>query len=899
MTMIPPYLRRIQEEIERYAADFGLDFFPIVYEVLNYRQMNEVAAYGGFPTRYPHWRFGMEYEHLLKSHTYGLSKIYEMVVNNNPSVAYLLEGNSTVDQKMVMAHVCGHVDFFKNNYFFSKTNRKMIDGMANHAARLRRHVDRFGIDKVEGFLDVCLSLDNLIDPHMPFIRRRAEVRPYVEDVEEEAEGVPRLRAKSYMDKFINPPKVLEEERKKREKEAEQPRKFPEERQRDILLFLLENAPLEKWELDVLEIVRDEAYYFAPQAQTKILNEGWACLHPDSLVFTDSGLVTMRALVERGQGIVSDGQAQRRVYDRHVIADHERVVLRTRRGLELCGSSNHRVLLSDGATWKRLDELATGERVAVSGGSNLWASTPVALSWTPPTRVDLDDVAEQAGVSVWTVLRHRAGRHTRSDGAIAEALVPYEDPSNQALPQAIEKRAPVRLPAVVDEDLGAFLGYLVGDGHISRVKRHLGLTTGDEPQALAFADLACRLFGVMARIRMDGNRYRVLLHSEMLSDFLVQGLGLTEGPSASEKSIPEPVLRSPEPVIRAFLRAYYDCDGHAGPSGVILSTTSDHLASAVQIVLLNYGILSHRRRGQDGCWQVQVRGASAKVFAERIGFGLERKQTALARYVSDRKWFKVERWDDEIVSIDRDRGDVYDISVEETHRYVAQGFVNHNSFWHSTIMTQKALNASEIIDYAENAAGVMATAKGQLNPYKLGIELLRDIEDRWDRGRFGKEWDECDDLEARKNWDRRLALGRRKVFEVRKLYNDVTFIDEFFTEDFCRRHHFFSYMFNERSGNWEIESREFRKVKDRLLFQLTNFGQPFIYVEDGNYENRGELLLRHLHEGVDLRVDHARDTLAAMHRVWKRPVCLLSKVEGKGKLLRFDGRDHSDKAAEYK
>ena len=147
--MIPTYLRRIQEEIEGYAAGFGLDFFPIVYEVLNYRQMNEVAAYGGFPTRYPHWRFGMEYEHLIKSHTYGLSKIYEMVVNNNPSVAYLLEGNSTVDQKMVMAHVCGHVDFFKNNYFFSKTNRKMIDGMANHATRVRRHIERLGIEKVE------------------------------------------------------------------------------------------------------------------------------------------------------------------------------------------------------------------------------------------------------------------------------------------------------------------------------------------------------------------------------------------------------------------------------------------------------------------------------------------------------------------------------------------------------------------------------------------------------------------------------------------------------------------------------------------------------------------------------------------------------------------------------
>src|SRR5919198_1238380 len=156
----PAYLRDIQEEIEGYARDYGLDFFPIIYEVLDYKTMNEVAAFGGFPTRYPHWRFGMDYEQLSKGYEFGLQKIYEMVINTNPAYAYLLEGNSLVDQKIVMAHVAAHVDFFKNNYYYSKTNRKMIDGMANHAARLRKQVERQGIDKVETFIDVCLSLDN-------------------------------------------------------------------------------------------------------------------------------------------------------------------------------------------------------------------------------------------------------------------------------------------------------------------------------------------------------------------------------------------------------------------------------------------------------------------------------------------------------------------------------------------------------------------------------------------------------------------------------------------------------------------------------------------------------------------------------------------------------------------
>jgi stage V sporulation protein R len=134
--------------------------------------------------------------------------------------------------------------------------------------------------------------------------------------------------------------------------------------------------------------------------------------------------------------------------------------------------------------------------------------------------------------------------------------------------------------------------------------------------------------------------------------------------------------------------------------------------------------------------------------------------------------------------------------------------------------------------------------------------------------------------------------------VRKLYNDVTFIDEYFTMEFCADQKFYAFGFNERSGNWEIESREFKKVKDKLLFRLTNHGQPFIYVVDGNFENRGELLLRHQHEGVDLKLDHARDTLANLNRVWKRPTNILTKIDGKGKIMRFDGRDHSEKSAEY-
>jgi len=492
---LPADLRAIQLETEDHARAYGLDFYDTIFEVLDYDEISEIAALGGFPTRYPHWRFGMEYQQLSKGYRYGLQKIYEMVINNDPCYAYLLRCNQLVDQKLVMAHVYGHNDFFKNNIWFSQTNRKMMDETANHGSRIRSYMERHGEDAVEGFIDSCLSLENLIDIYSPHIKRRDAINRYdfaPGEQDDDDQKRSKFQSKEYMDAFINPPEVLKQEARKRESEKEKakPLSIPEQPERDVLLFLMEYAPLKPWQYDVLAIIREEAYYFAPQGQTKIMNEGWA------------------------------------------------------------------------------------------------------------------------------------------------------------------------------------------------------------------------------------------------------------------------------------------------------------------------------------------------------------------------------------------------------------------SFWHSTIMTQRILHPSELVDYADHHSGTMATQPGRLNPYKLGIELLRDIEERWNKGQFGPEWEECDNYETRRKWDKQAGLGRQKIFEVRRIHNDVTFIDTFLTLDFCRRHQLFSYKHNDQNDTYEIESREFKKIKDRLLFNLTNFGQPIIRVKDGNHRNRGELYLLHEHFGVDLKLDYAQDTLRHLHRLWTRPVHIETVADGRPTLLSFDGTDHS-------
>jgi stage V sporulation protein R len=248
---------------------------------------------------------------------------------------------------------------------------------------------------------------------------------------------------------------------------------------------------------------------------------------------------------------------------------------------------------------------------------------------------------------------------------------------------------------------------------------------------------------------------------------------------------------------------------------------------------------------------------------------------------------LDRWEREVLEIVRE--EAYYFAPQWQTKIMNEGWA---TYWHSRLMTEKILDASEIIDYADHAAGVLATSGGRLNPYKLGVELYRHIEERWDRGQFGKEWEECDDLEAKRNWNLRLGLGKKKIFEVRALYNDVTFIDEFLTAEFCREHKLFSFGWSNRNERYEIESREFKAVKDKLLFQLTNGGNPFIYVEDANYDNRGELLLRHDHQGLDLRQDYAKEVMRSVLRVWKRPVSVTTVAEGKPVMLRFDGKEQT-------
>ena len=234
----PPYLRDDAGGDRGLRQGLRARLLPDRLRDARLRQMNEVAAYGGFPTRYPHWRFGMDYEQLSKSYEYGLSKIYEMVINNNPSYAYLLEGNSLVDQKLVMAHVYGHVDFFKNNFSFSQ-DQPQDDRRDGEPRRARAPLH--GALRPGRRRGLHRRLPVAREPDRSACRRTScgSAEPPKRDDERRAtrpSEVPQAarQASTWTRSSTRPSSSRRSRRRRRRSEKAEAKRFPEQPQRDVL-----------------------------------------------------------------------------------------------------------------------------------------------------------------------------------------------------------------------------------------------------------------------------------------------------------------------------------------------------------------------------------------------------------------------------------------------------------------------------------------------------------------------------------------------------------------------------------------------------------------------------------------------------------------------------------------
>ncbi len=854
------------------AIAMGLDPYPVNFEVVPATIMYEFGAYG-LPGRFSHWTRGKAYYRMKSSYDFGLSKIYELVINTNPSYAFLLENNSVLENTFVAAHVFGHTDFFKHNAYFAHTSRNMVDKASASAERLRKYEFEQGRLEVERFLDAVLAIEEHVDYNL-------RIRPTPDEPALTQSATPYEDLWS-LDKEHRD-KIAEQQRPK-------PRTFPTEPQKDFLLFFAEHASgLEQWQRDILLIVRDEMLYFVPQMQTKVMNEGWACLRADSLVLTEYGLVRydeLHRLLAEGTSIAACGGQGRcdTISDRHLTRKARTIRLRTRRGLVLEGAEEHKLSIGPDQ-WLNLKDAQIGQHIPLSIGDNVWPEKLVPLIAPHQSIAPIaDDVAELVGVSRQTVYRYVNGRTTHSNEQIAGAMTQIGYQPGLALEKRLYKRrTPLVMPAQVTAEFAEFLGYLTGDGNLHPNKGMIGYTSGDRELVDRYEKLVTALFGIMPTTFWDdrtmngeGGRWRVVFYSRNVLDLLAS-LAIDLRAKAPQKRIPDVILRSPKQVVSAFLRAYFDCDGCASlTNGVILSTFSDDIAHTLQIILLNFGILS-RKIGVN----VYITGKSAVLYERDIGFGLTRKRDKLRAFIAKHKWYKEEEPFDEIVSIEHDVADVYDITVEGTHRYVANGMLHHNSLAHSRIMREMDLPDDEFLRFATLHTGVLSPSRTSLNPYYLGYSIWQDIERRWD----------TPSEDERERLDRKPGQGKAKIFEVREMENDVSFLRNYLTEDLVRELDL--YLYRKDGDEWVIVEKDWRKVRDGIVATMTNFGNPYLVIEDADYHRNSELYIKHLFEGQELDLNYGEKTLAYVYQIWGRPVHLETVVDEKQVLLTFDGVRHT-------
>tara|TARA_Y100000592_G_C5480497_1_gene325171 strand:- start:4141 stop:5457 length:1317 start_codon:yes stop_codon:yes gene_type:complete len=258
------------EELEKWdkkictlGAAIGLDWYPIEYEICDYKEMMGHMAYTGIPTHYRHWSYGKAFDRIQTEYNLGMSGLpYEMIINSNPSISYLMTENPMPTHILTMAHCVGHSDFFKNNRMFSETGADtVIDRFKSAGKRVKKYMEdpNIGIDNVEKILDACHAIQYQV-PRTPGIKRKnhKHLKKYYENL------INKDKSGSWDNFDIN--------------------KIPLEPDNNLLRFIAENnKSLKEWERDLISIVEHQSSYFIPQACTKIMNEGWACMIHEKII----------------------------------------------------------------------------------------------------------------------------------------------------------------------------------------------------------------------------------------------------------------------------------------------------------------------------------------------------------------------------------------------------------------------------------------------------------------------------------------------------------------------------------------------------------------------------------------------------------------------------------------
>ncbi len=285
---------RYHRIIKATADRFGLDTYPNQLEIITAEQMMDAYSSVGMPVNYRHWSYGKEFISTEKNYKRGhMGLAYEIVINSNPCISYLMEENTMAMQALVIAHAAyGHNSFFKGNYLFRMWTdaASIIDYLVYAKNYVAACEEKHGLDAVENFIDSCHALSN----HGVDRYRRPSRKSLAQELAE------RIDREAYAQRQVNDLWRTLPRRAEKEGAAPEAKRFPDEPQENLLYFIEKNAPLlEPWQREIVRIVRKVAQYFYPQRQTQVMNEGWATFWHHKLLNTmyDDGFLTDGVMIE--------------------------------------------------------------------------------------------------------------------------------------------------------------------------------------------------------------------------------------------------------------------------------------------------------------------------------------------------------------------------------------------------------------------------------------------------------------------------------------------------------------------------------------------------------------------------------------------------------------------------
>jgi len=868
-------IEQIYIEIQKIADEkYGLNYYPNQLEIISSEQMLDAYSAVGLPLYYPHWSFGEQFVKELEAYKRGrMGLAYEIVINSNPCIAYLMEENTMMMQALVIAHASfGHNHFFANNYLFKQWTdaEGIIDYLVFAKKYIRDCEERYGLDEVEAVIDAAHSLQQY------GVNKYQHPEKLSFDKSEEL----RKEREAYVQSQLN---VIWETipSKEVDSDEDEEERFPLEPHENILYFIEKNAPrLEDWKREIIRIIRKISQYFHPQRQTQVMNEG--CLVAGSLISTENGLMDIKYLVEtKYSSKVWDGSKFESVYDWFINENKLRIKIITNKGYEIHGGNNHKILNNN--EWIALSTICIGDSIEINPLTNhIWPSdNPILNIPSPKKRWTDTEVCKMFGTNTTTYWRYQrdsayADVMVNNNKLKCEQVVKFLEEKNAGVPLMQKKRISPLFPKTMSPGLASWLGYLVGDGNVSYTSRVICLTSGDYSMVEDFKNLTQQIFGehINVVIVKDDNRYRAKISNQEILSFITTELDIKIGKSSSIKEVPKILFNSTKESVVSFLRSYFDADGCATKDGnVILVSNSKKLISSVQELLLYLNIFCSYRLQKDNTYHLVISGIDTLYYRNTIGFGLSRKQDRLS--ILDSRKFVKRKTRTIVEKIEIDIGTTYDFSVKNSHQYYHRGVINHNcaTFFHHKIVhdlyDKEILDDGAMLEFYASHTGVInqrdfddAHFSG-INPYALGFAMYQDIERvSMEPTEEDREWFSHQKWVGNGDWLKNVKWAIEN-------FKDESFIQQFLSPKVIRDFRMFAVHDDEQDPKLLISGihnkQGYATVRDTLAKQY-NIGYQMPDIQVYNVDRWGDRSLTLRHYMVNKRPLDSASTTDTLHYI---------------------------------